>query len=71
MGRKENCTSFFWMFDKLSGPLYVSLAPLRLNDLTVAETELFRHPSWRSCRLSPYAQSIAPQCGEARPQRAR
>ena len=26
MGRKENCTSFFWMFDKLSGPLYVSLA---------------------------------------------
>ena len=39
------------------------LHPLRLNDLTVAETELFRHPSWRSCHLSPYAQSIAPQCG--------
>ncbi len=39
------------------------LPSLRQNDLTVAENDLFRHPSWRSCRLSPYAQSIAPQCG--------
>ena len=39
------------------------LPSLRQNDLTVAEIELFRYPSWRSCRLSPYAQSIAPQCG--------
>ena len=27
VGRKENCTSFYWMIDKLSGPSYVSLAP--------------------------------------------
>ena len=39
------------------------LPSLRQNDLTVAEIELVRYPSWRSCRLSPYAQSIAPQCG--------
>ena len=26
VGRKENCTTFYWMIDKLSGPLYVSLA---------------------------------------------
>ncbi len=58
---KERRLHFFLSSGCLTSFLVRCMCPLsslRQNDLTVAEIELFRYPSWRSCRLSPYAQSI-------------